>query len=89
MVKLVYGKKFLKSSKKLPQAQKEKLAELLEIFQNNPFSSILHSKPLAKELIGFYSFRITRDWRVIFRFITAFEIQLVKVGHRKDIYRKF
>ncbi|MBU4332505.1 type II toxin-antitoxin system YoeB family toxin [Patescibacteria group bacterium] len=88
MVKLVYGKKFLKSAKKLPKEQREKLAELLEVFENNPFNPILHSKALARELIGFYSFRITRDWRVIFRFITAFEIQLIIAGHRKDIYRK-
>ncbi|MBI2484184.1 type II toxin-antitoxin system mRNA interferase toxin, RelE/StbE family [Candidatus Uhrbacteria bacterium] len=82
-----YGIRFLKSVRTLPNVQQKKLATLLELFQNNPYHPLLHAKPLTGELAGFYSFRITRDWRVIFRFDSPIEMVLVEVGNRKDIYR--
>lgn len=87
MIKIVYGNYFLKSAKKLPVKQREKLAALLEILNENPFHNFLHTKALIGPLAGFYSFRITRDWRVIFEFISPKEIKLVEIGHRKDIYK--
>lgn len=88
MLNLVYGKSFLKSAKKLPAKQQQKLAGLLELLSDQPFNPSLHTKPLSGGLVGFYSFRITRDWRVIFQFISANEVKLIIVGHRKDIYEK-
>lgn len=84
---LHYGDHFLKNAKGLPKAQQRKLAELLEFLEQNPYHPLLHTKPLTGELAGFYSFRITRDWRVIFRFDSPIEIVLVDIGNRKDIYR--
>jgi len=72
---------------KLPLKQQAKLASLLELLRENPFHSQLHTKHLSGKLSGVYSFRITRDWRVIFRFFSLQEIQLIDIGHRKDIYR--
>ena len=87
MIEIVYSARFLKLARKLPKAQTEKLAKLLETFQANPFYPTLHTKPLSGQLAGFYSFRITRDWRVIFQFLSPDQIQLLEVGHRKDIYK--
>jgi len=87
MISLIYNKNFLKSAKKLPKNLQEKLAKQLELLQQNPFHSILHSKPLTGPLVGFYSFRITRDWRTIFQFKNPEIIKLIEAGHRKDIYR--
>jgi len=87
MVQLIYSRHFLKSVKKLPIPIQEKLATKLELLQRNPFHPILHTKPLTGRLFGFYSFRITRDWRVILQFLAPEVIQLIEVGHRKDIYR--
>ena len=89
MLSLVYTNQFLKSVGELPKSQQNKLADLLETLQNNPFDSKLHSKNLTGPLTGFYSFRITRDWRVIFQFLNPDTIKLIEIGHRKDIYRKF
>lgn len=82
-----YGDHFLKSAKNLPKVQRQKLARLLELVESNPYHPLLHTKPLTGELAGLYAFRITRDWRVIFRFDSAIEIVLVDIGNRKDIYR--
>ncbi len=87
MIQLVYHQNFLKSAKELPKFQQEKLAKLFKILQNNPFYPLLHTKRLSGELSGLFSFRITRDWRVIFQFIEPEIIQLLRVKHRKDIYR--
>ncbi|MFH1894385.1 MAG: type II toxin-antitoxin system RelE/ParE family toxin [Patescibacteria group bacterium] len=89
MISVVYANSFLKSAKKLPKPQQNKLAQLLETLQKNPFHLKLRTKSLTGPLTGFYSFRITRDWRVIFQFISPETIKLIEIGHRKDIYQKF
>ena len=86
---IVYGSSFLKSAKKLPANSREKLAYLISLFQKNPFNPLLHTKSLSGSLSGLYSFRITRDWRVIFQFVDTNTTKLLLVGHRKDIYQKF
>ncbi|MBI5079494.1 type II toxin-antitoxin system mRNA interferase toxin, RelE/StbE family [Candidatus Wolfebacteria bacterium] len=86
-MEIVYSKDFIKSAKLIPWPIKKKLAGLLEIIKENPFNSKLHTKPLMGELKGFYSFRITRDWRVIFNFSNPQKIFLIDIAHRKDIYK--
>ena len=41
-------------------------------------------KPLKYSLFGFRRLRVG-DWRIIYR-ITGNEIEIVKIGNRKDIY---
>ena len=86
-LEIVYTSDFLKTAKKLSEDIQGKLARQVEALKQNPFHSVLHTKPLAGQLAGFYSFRITRDWRVIFYFLNEFSVKLIRVGHRKDIYR--
>lgn len=78
---------FEKDASRLPRAIQTKLAYLLPLFKHNPFDARLHSKPLSEPLHGLFAFRITRDWRVIFKFLAPHEILLLRVRHRKDIYR--
>lgn len=87
MIALVYHPNFLKSVRELPPAQQRKLGTLLPMLQQNPFHPSLHTKRLSGSLVGFLSFRITRDWRVAFRFIDTATVHLLRVVHRKDIYR--
>ena len=87
MIRIVYHSDFLKSAKHLPQKQQKKLSELVELLERNPFHPLLHTTRLTGELIGFLSFRITRDWRVIFQFLDVETVQLLRVKHRKDAYR--
>lgn len=87
MIELVYGGDFVRSAKRLPKKLREKLPDLLDILQINPFHPLLHSKPLTGSLKGYFSFRITREWRVIFMFTNKNTILLIEVDHPKDIYR--
>jgi mRNA-degrading endonuclease RelE of RelBE toxin-antitoxin system len=87
MLEIVYHERFLKSAAILSQNHREKLGKLIGHLRNNPYNSLLHTKQLTEPLIGLMSFRITRDWRVLFRFIDERTVQLIRVAHRKDIYR--
>ena len=87
MMQIIYHSDFKKSVQKAPKSQKKKLAKLIEVLRGDPFHPLLHTKRLSGKLAKFLSFRITRDWRVIFKFLSAEAVQLVDVGNRKDIYR--
>ncbi len=87
MIRVFENAQFEKDARRLPRGMQTKLAYLLPLFKNNPFDSRLHSKPLSEPLQGLFAFRITRDWRVIFKFLAPREILLLRVKHRKDIYR--
>ncbi len=86
-MQVVYTDRFLDQAKELPKETQTKLARLLELLEVNPFNPLLHTKRLIGRLSHEYSFRITRDWRVIFIFLDADSIKLVRVRHRKDVYR--
>jgi len=87
MIRIVYGGIFVKSARKLPKKLKIKLASFITLLRENPFDPSLHTKYLSGKLTGLLSFRITRDWRVIFKFVEPDLIQLIGVANRKDIYR--
>jgi addiction module RelE/StbE family toxin len=88
-MRVVYSREFVKQVTILPKKTQEMLDALLQILSKNPFYPTLHTKSLKSELSGMFSFRITRDWRVIFIFDDNDTIRLLKVGNRKDIYRNF
>lgn len=87
MVRVYYAKKFLKQVKSLPLVQQNKLTQLIQLLSDDPQDSRLHSKRLQGEMKHLLSFRITRDWRVIFRFLENNSVEFMEVEHRKDIYR--
>ena len=83
-----YGDGFLRDVRKLPKGSKIKLSKLTTLLKTNVFDSRLHTKPLGSPLEGIYSFRITRDWRVGFYFISQNTIKLLIVDHRDSIYER-
>jgi addiction module RelE/StbE family toxin len=86
-MRVVYSREFVKQVTVLPKKTQKMLDILLRILSKNPFYPTLHTKNLKGELSRMFSFRITRDWRVIFIFEDNNTIRLVKIGNRKDIYR--
>jgi len=85
MVSVEYTERSLKESKKLPSRVKRKFSVQVLLLAENPFRSKLHTKSLGGTLAGFYSFRITRDYRAVFFFISEAAVKLVSVSHRKDV----
>lgn len=86
-IKISFREGFNKTLKPLNDKQRDKLAGLVVLLSANPFNSKLRTKALSGKLSGLYSFRISRDYRVLFQFISPVEICLLELGHRKDIYR--
>lgn len=85
---IVYGSGFLKDTNSIPKEVQEKLADLIEILIENVFDSRLHTKLLGSPLKDKYSFRITRDWRVGFKFLSSNCVQLIIVDRRDKIYKR-
>ena len=84
---LIFGDKFLKAAEKLERKLKPKLKTSLDILSQNPFHPALRTKSLSGKLAGYHSFRLDKDYRVVFVFSSNNTIHLLRVGNRKDIYR--
>jgi len=87
MIQILYHPKFIKEFKKLPLNIKEKLISLEILLKENEFHPSLHTKKLSGKLKHMYSFRITREYRVIFNYTSFDEVMFLSVRHRKDIYK--
>lgn len=81
---LVYTRRAEKDIKKLDPAIKRSIGKSLLKLQDNP---IQYSEKLTDPKIGTYRFR-TGDYRVIFD-IEDKDIVILRVGHRRNIYRSF
>lgn len=88
MLKILYDRRFIKEFKSCPKEIQKKLVYLESIFKKDPFHTNLNTKKLQGKLKHLYSFRITREYRVIFEFTTDQEVVFLAAKHRKDIYKK-
>lgn len=80
---LIYTRRAEKDIKKLDPSTKIHIGKSLLRLQENPIG---HSEKLTDPKIGAYRFRIG-DYRVIFD-IEGKDIVILRVGHRKEIYRR-
>ncbi len=86
----VYKVEFVKSAQKefdhLPRKVQDKIIEALSLLSQNPYSELLRFKKI-KGAGSLYRIRIS-DYRVVYE-IRNFQliIIVIKIGHRKDIYR--
>jgi mRNA interferase RelE/StbE len=83
-----YSIEFKKSAKKsllgLPKPVVQAISQLIDSLSENPYPDG------CKKLFGFeHTYRVrTGDYRVVYSvFNDRLIIQILKVGHRKDIYR--
>ena len=83
MYDLVYTFRAEKDIKKLSADIKERIGRTLSRYKQDPHG---YSETLIDAKLGAYRFRIG-DYRVIFD-IEGNEIVVLRVGHRKDIYRR-
>ncbi|KKU81913.1 MAG: hypothetical protein UY09_C0026G0003 [Parcubacteria group bacterium GW2011_GWA2_47_8] len=87
MIRVKIDKSFEKELRKLPATLVKQTATRIAYLQEDPYHHLLHTKALSGKLAGLYSFRVTRDYRVIFGFIDPGTIWLFRISHRKDIYK--
>ena len=80
---LVYTRRAERDIKKLEPKVKVRIGEALLRYSEEP---LRFSEKLSDPLLGEYRFRIG-DYRVIFD-IKGSEIIVLRVGHRREIYRR-
>ena len=85
---IIFSDGFVRDIRKIPQITQQKLTKLIPLLKNNAFDPRLHTEPLAIPLDGAYAFRITRGWRVGFKFIAPYTIKLLVVDDRGQIYQR-
>ncbi len=80
---LVYTHRAFKDIREFEENVKKRIGKALERYSENPLQ---FASRLIDSKLGMYRFRIG-DYRVIFD-IEDEKIIVLRVGHRKDIYRK-
>ena len=84
-MKIFHNEEFSKNLKRLPKSTQKLYKRQEKIFLINWRDPRLHSKRLKGD-DPVFSFRITRKYRVLFRFADENSVLFVSIGHRKDIY---
>ena len=81
--RMVYTHRAFKDIRELEKNVKKRIGKALERYREDPLK---YASRLIDSKLGMYRFRIG-DYRVIFD-IEEEAIIVLRVGHRKDIYRK-
>jgi len=81
--KLVYTHRASRDIRKLEENVKKRIGKALKKYEEEPLK---YASKLTDPALGTYRFKIG-DYRVIFD-IESEEIVVLRIGHRKDIYRK-
>lgn len=84
---ILIQKKFSKSFKKIPPKIQENFYEQLTIFQHNTTDKRLNNHALVGKYLGYRSFDVTGDWRVVFEQIDSETITLVNIGTHSQLYK--
>jgi mRNA interferase RelE/StbE len=80
---LVYTRRAVKDIQKLDVDNKERIEKTLLRYRQNP---LVYAEKLTDSQLGTYRFRIG-DYRVVFD-VEDNEIVILRVGHRRDIYKR-
>ena len=89
MVNLVWDQAFKKKYKKiftLNAELKKSFWEAITSFSQNPFDPKLRTHKLTGKLKGLWSFSVSYNCRVIFRFISDHEVLLIDIGSHDEVY---
>lgn len=86
MLKVEDHRHFRKDLKKLPRYVHDAFQVRLLEFLENPRNPLLYDHPLKGSLQQFRSFSVTGDIRVIYHYLEADKIQLLRIGSHSQLY---
>lgn len=84
---IIYGPRFARDYKKLPDSIKDVAEENEIIFRKNPFNPKLKTHKLKGKLSGFLSFSIDYKYRIIFEFSQDGKTAYFHLVGDHDIYQ--
>ena len=86
--KIAFQKSAYKEYQKLPQKIREKIDKSLKLLRINPFNDALNFRKIQGR-DHFYRIRVG-DYRIVYTLKrSVLIIFIIRIGHRKDIYRFF
>lgn len=87
MAELLATEEFEKRFLELPASIQKKAYKQEKLFKNNPFHPSLRTEKLEPKKQQVWSFRIDKDYRILFRFIDSNKVLLLTCGHHHWIYQ--
>ena len=81
-----YTSSFIRGFRELPREIQKLAVRQEEIFRRNPDDPRLHRKTLKGRLKGLMSFRVTRNYRVLYAWKEKENALFYEIGDRKFIY---
>ena len=85
---VVFKKSAFKEYKKLPKQYRQKINEVLEILQINPLNEVLNIRKIQNTK-NHYRIRVGH-YRIIYSIQKRqLIIEIIRVGHRQDVYKLF
>ncbi len=85
-MKIGYAPPFFRQLKVLEPALQAEVFETIELFEKNPKNKILKVHKLKGRLAGRYSFSVNYKTRIVFQFLSRWEVVLLAVGDH-DVYK--
>lgn len=87
MIEIFYTPEFEKRYRELPPSVQKKAERQEKLFRVNPYHSSLHTEKLQPAGKAYWSFRIDKVYRILFRFRDPQTVVLLTCGHHNWIYR--
>jgi len=87
MIEIQYTEEFERRYQELPPPVQRKAERRARLFRENPFHPALKTEKLQPLKREYWSFRIDRSYRIIFRFEGTDKVLFVTCGHHHWIYR--
>lgn len=81
-----YSSDFTREFRALPKEIQRLAIRQEQIFRHDPNDPRLHTKALKGRLKGLYSFRVTRNYRVLYAWKEKDQVLFYEIGDRKYIY---
>jgi addiction module RelE/StbE family toxin len=86
MKQVIIHKKFLKQFRKLPRSIQEVFRSRRDVFLENQDDSLLHVHELHGSLVGYKSFNVNADVRVVFKDIDRDTVMFTAIGSHSELY---
>jgi len=87
MTEIYYTEEFRRRYSELPTYIQKKAERRERVFRENPFHPSLKTEKLQPFEKEYWSFRVDRNYRIIFRFGEANRVYFVTCGHHQWVYR--
>ena len=86
MYQIVVADQFRRRYEKLPAAIQKKILKQEKLLSENPFHPSLHTEKLQPKNKEYWSVRVDKHYRILFRFLSGTEIVLITVGTHDWLY---